>query len=262
MNLSGDKTACAPRCQDRFAVGSSARPKLTIFGYQGRQYFRGRGNLLLLVETLILRRVAPAQEWRFNLWPAVACALLSLLSGGGPRLYDYGDGDSECDGGQSKRNLERDPDNVERIQRERDADVYGGSSRDMRDFARDGDADSERSCVRGDTGQLGDRNIQFHDPGNGWDVDARDTARDADGRDGTASGFCDWGDGGSEHDGGESDRDLERNADGIERIQRERVADVHGRSPGNLRDCAVDDHANGRRRWIYGDVGQRNGGNF
>jgi hypothetical protein len=129
----------------------------------------------------------------------------------------------------------------------------------MQDFAGDGDADSGGNCVHGDAGQLDDRDIQFRDPGNGRDVDARDTGRDADGRDGTASGFCGCGDGDSEYDGGESDRDLERDADGIERIQRQRVADVHGGSSGDLRDCAVDGDADGCERWVCSDIGQRYG---
>ena len=49
-------------------------------GYQGWGDFRGRGNLLLMIETLFVRCVAPAQEWRFNLWSAVVCGLLFLFS--------------------------------------------------------------------------------------------------------------------------------------------------------------------------------------
>ena len=49
-------------------------------GHQGRGNFRGRGNLLLMVETLFVRCVAPAQEWRFNLCSAVVCGLLFLFS--------------------------------------------------------------------------------------------------------------------------------------------------------------------------------------
>jgi hypothetical protein len=44
-------------------------------GYQGRGDFRGRGNLRLIVETLLRRCVAPAQEWCFNLLPAEVCGL-------------------------------------------------------------------------------------------------------------------------------------------------------------------------------------------
>jgi len=49
-------------------------------GYQGRGDFRGRGNLLLMVENLLGRCLAPAQKWYFNLWPAVVCVLLVLFS--------------------------------------------------------------------------------------------------------------------------------------------------------------------------------------
>jgi hypothetical protein len=47
--------------------------RLPYRGYQRLRDFRGRGNLWLIVETLQVRWVAPAQEWRFNLWPAVVC---------------------------------------------------------------------------------------------------------------------------------------------------------------------------------------------
>lgn len=45
----------------------------TIRGYQGLRDFRGRGNLSLIVETLRVRRFAPAPGWRFNLWSAAVC---------------------------------------------------------------------------------------------------------------------------------------------------------------------------------------------
>jgi hypothetical protein len=49
--------------------------------------------------------------------------------------------------------LERDADGAERIQRERNADVHGGSSGDVRDYAFDADADCWGSGVYGDGGQ-------------------------------------------------------------------------------------------------------------
>ena len=49
-------------------------------GYQRLRDFRGRGNLPVIVETLLVRRVVPTREWRFNLWPAVVCVLLLLFS--------------------------------------------------------------------------------------------------------------------------------------------------------------------------------------
>jgi hypothetical protein len=73
-------------------------------GYQGRGDFRGRGNLSLIVETLLVRCVVPAREWRFNLWPAVVCVLLflfsSLLSAGLPFFFSAG-----FQAGPSVRNL-------------------------------------------------------------------------------------------------------------------------------------------------------------
>ena len=35
--------------------------------YQGRGDFRGRGILLAMVETLLVRWVVPVRQWRFNL---------------------------------------------------------------------------------------------------------------------------------------------------------------------------------------------------
>jgi len=49
-------------------------------GYQGRRDFRGRGNLRVIVETLLVRCVAPAQEWRSHLWPAVVCLFYTSSS--------------------------------------------------------------------------------------------------------------------------------------------------------------------------------------
>src|SRR5208283_168322 len=71
--------------------------------------------------------------------------------------------------------------------------------------------------------------------------------------------FCDCGDGDSEFDGGESEREVERNAYGAERIQRKRGADMYGRSSWDVRDHAGDADANCGRSWVYGDVGQRYG---
>jgi hypothetical protein len=55
--------------------------------------------------------------------------------------------------------VERDADGVERIQRERDADVYGGSSGDVRDYAGDGDADGCGLSVYDHIGQRYDRGV-------------------------------------------------------------------------------------------------------
>jgi hypothetical protein len=60
---------------------------------------------------------------------------------GGSGLYDCGDGDSEYDGSESERHVERNADGFGRIQRERGADVYGGSSGDVLDYTGGGNAD-------------------------------------------------------------------------------------------------------------------------
>ena len=46
--------------------------------YQGRGVFRGRLNLCLIIETLEVRLRPVGAKWRFNLWPAVVCVLLSF----------------------------------------------------------------------------------------------------------------------------------------------------------------------------------------
>src|SRR6266849_3408261 len=73
-------------------------------GYQRLRDFRGRGNLPVIVETLLVRRVVPTREWRFNLWPAVVCVLLflfsSLSSAGLPFFFSAG-----FQAGPSVRNL-------------------------------------------------------------------------------------------------------------------------------------------------------------
>src|SRR5260370_22324445 len=70
----------------------------------------------------------------------------------GARVGDCGDGDSDGDGGESERDVERHADRPEWIQRERYVDVYGGSAGGVRDYPADGDADRGGGGVYGDVG--------------------------------------------------------------------------------------------------------------
>src|SRR5260370_29067560 len=90
----------------------------------------------------------------------------------GARVGDCGDGDSDGDGGESERDVERHADRPEWIQRERYVDVYGGSAGDVRDYAADGDADRGGGGGYGDGGRWDSRGVQFCDSGNGQDPDA------------------------------------------------------------------------------------------
>jgi hypothetical protein len=120
--------------------------------------------------------------------------------------------------------VERNTDGAERIRGECNVDVYGGTSGDVH-YAGAGDADAGRNCVYGDAGQRNGRDVQFHDSGNGRDADECHTDGDADGDD-SGAGLYDCGDGDSEFDRGESERNMERDADDGERIQRECAPDV------------------------------------
>jgi hypothetical protein len=79
--------------------------------------------------------------------------------GADSELCDCRDGDAERDGGESERDLERDADGVERIHRERDVDVYGGSAGNVVDHAGDADADGQWCFIHGDAGQRYDRGV-------------------------------------------------------------------------------------------------------
>jgi len=65
---------------DVFGQGVGYSDTDPVPGYQGRGHFRGHGILLLMLETLLVRRVALARQWRFHLWPAVVHVLLVLFS--------------------------------------------------------------------------------------------------------------------------------------------------------------------------------------
>jgi len=90
----------------------------------------------------------------------------------------------------------------------------------------------------------------------GEDADVR-----ADGN-GAGAEFHDCGDGDSKHNSGGSERNVERDADGGKRIQQERRAGVYDRSSGDVRNCASDGDAYGRGCSVYGDAGQRYGGDI
>lgn len=102
-------------------------------------------------------------------------------NGADAEFYDCGDDDSKYDGGESERNLERDVEGGEWIQRKRDIDVYRGSAGNVVDHADDADAYGRGRSVYGDAGQRYGGDIQFCDPRNGRDADAGYTDRDADG---------------------------------------------------------------------------------
>ena len=57
--------------------GSGPGFSFPIISYQGRGVFRGHGNLLLMVETLLMRCVQPAPDGVSKLWLAAACVLCS-----------------------------------------------------------------------------------------------------------------------------------------------------------------------------------------
>src|SRR5260370_18884988 len=79
----------------------------------------------------------------------------------GARVGDCGDGDSDGDGGESERDVERHADRPEWIQRERYVDVYGGSAGDQRDYAADGDADRGGAGGFGGVGRGASRVLQI-----------------------------------------------------------------------------------------------------
>ncbi len=76
--------------------------------------------------------------------------------------------------------------------------------------------------------------------------------------DGLGAGLHDCGDGKSQYDCGEPERAVERDADGGRRIQRERDADLYGGRSGDVHYAGAGD-ADGGRRSVYSDFGQRDG---
>ena len=70
-------------------------------------------------------------------------------------------------------------------------------------------------------------------------------------------GLCHRGDRNSERNGGRSECDVERNADGGERIQRQRDVDMYGGRSGDVRNCSGNGHAGVWRNGVRGHARQR-----